>query len=557
MKKKSAQSGRPALDLIEDAVHLLRTTPAWAWVAYLAGAVPFVLGLLYFWADMSCGAYARQRCPASALGMVLLFLWLKCWQSVFAQLLRARLAAGDSGKWDLSRAWRLVLVQGVMQPSKLFVLPLALIATIPFAWVLAFYENWTVLGDGTDASVRSVFRRTVTQAKLWPKQNHLLISLLALVAGVLWLNALIGVFAVPHLLKMFLGIETAFDRAGMWVVFNTTFLVVTIALAWLVFDPLLKAVYALRCFQGEARSDGADLLADLTIIQAGRKSMIMVTLFLGCILLAGEASAANETAPAPASRPGAAVVAPAQIDEAVKQTLQHDKYAWRLPREQIVEEDNATRGWIATFLASLGHTIADWMRTIRDWMRDLMDWFDRHFKPKSKSPEEIGPHGFDWGGWLRWFAYGLLLLAGGALAVLGVRLWRQGWRRTVPVTAEVIAPRPDLNDENVTAAQLPEDEWLKLAQEMLERGDLRLALRAFYLATLAHLAAREIVSIARFKSNHDYETEVNRRARGQVELRMAFAVNVAAFDRAWYGLYEVTTEALTQFQSNFERIRAC
>ena len=117
--------------------------------------------------------------------------------------------------------------------------------------------------------------------------------------------------------------------------------------------------------------------------------------------------------------------------------------------------------------------------------------------------------------------------------------------------------RPDLNDESVTAAQLPEDEWLKLARELVSKGDLRLALRAFYLATLAHLSAREIVSIARFKSNHDYVTEVNRRARGSQELRAAFSANVSSFDRAWYGLYDVTTEALAQFQTNFERIRSC
>ena len=104
---------------------------------------------------------------------------------------------------------------------------------------------------------------------------------------------------------------------------------------------------------------------------------------------------------------------------------------------------------------------------------------------------------------------------------------------------------------------MPEDEWLRLANEMLAKGDLRLALRAFYLATLAHLAAREIVSIARFKSNRDYETEVNRRARGATELRAAFADNVQSFDRAWYGLYEVTTDGVARFRSNFERIRSC
>jgi len=114
-----------------------------------------------------------------------------------------------------------------------------------------------------------------------------------------------------------------------------------------------------------------------------------------------------------------------------------------------------------------------------------------------------------------------------------------------------------LADENVLASQLPEEEWLKLAREQADRGDLRLALRALYLAGLAHLAARELVSLARFKSNRDYQLEVTRRARAQLELRRAFEENVAEFDRVWYGLYTVSHEAYARFHANLERMRAC
>ncbi len=136
---------------------------------------------------------------------------------------------------------------------------------------LAFYENVTVLGDGTESGVRAVLRRAGGQARLWPKQNHLLLAVLSLVAGVLWLNAAIAVFTAPQLLKMFLGIETTFSRSGIWSMFNTTFLAVTVALAWLALDPLVKAVYTLRCFRGEARQDGADLLAELSLVRAAGK----------------------------------------------------------------------------------------------------------------------------------------------------------------------------------------------------------------------------------------------------------------------------------------------
>jgi hypothetical protein len=556
MKKKSAQLGRSALDLIEDAVHLLRTVPARVLLTYYVGAIPFALGLLFFWADMSCGAFAQRRCPASAFGMVILFVWLKCWQSVFTSALRARLAAVPETKWNFSRVLRLIFVQGIVQPSRLFLLPAALITALPFAWVLAFYENVTVLGDGAEAGVRAVFRRSAAQARLWPKQNHLLLALLLLVAAVLWLNALIAVLTAPQLLKMFLGVETAFSRAGLWVIFNTTFLAVTLALAWLALDPLTKAVYTLRCFHGEAQKDGADLLAELSVVR-GRSNLLAVAALVFLSLLPLSARAANATNSPPAKVQSSATVPSAQIETAVKQTLQHDKYAWRLPREKAVEDDSPTKAWLRTFFTSIGHTLADWARSVRDWIRSILDWFNKHFMPKPKPSEDGTARHFEWVEVFRWFAYALILFAAAALTLLVVRLWRQGWRRPKIVAAEIVPARPDLNDENVTAAQLPEDEWLKLAGELLNQGDLRLALRVFYLASLAHLASREIVSIARFKSNHDYENEVNRRARGSPELRAAFAANVSSFDRAWYGLYDVTAEALAQFRSNFDRIRSC
>ena len=557
MKKKSAKHGRPALDVIEDAVHLLRTTPVRVLLAYYVGAIPFALGLLFFWADMSCGAFAERRAPACALGMALLFLWLKCWQAVFTSALRERLAALPSTPWDVHRILRLVFVQGIAQPSRLFLLPVAFAATIPFGWVMAFYENVTVLGDGSELRVRKVLRRAGAQARLWPGQNHMLLALLSLVAFVLWLNALIAVITVPQLLKMFLGVETAFSRAGMWVIFNTTFLAVTVTLAWLALDPLLKAVYALRCFHGEARKDGADLLAELSVVRAGGRAAVMAALILSALLPLASRAADSPAAP-PAAPASSGAATPAQIDDAMKKTLQHDKYAWRLPREKSAENDNANKSWLQTFFTGVGDTLISWARAVRDWVISVIEWFNRHFMPRPRPVIEGGASKFDWAvSALRLLVYLLILLAAVALVLLVIRWWRQRGGRTGAIRAEVLAATPDLNDENVTAAQLPEDEWLRLARELLSKGDLRLALRAFYLATLAHLAAREIVKIARFKSNRDYEAEVNRRARSSQELRMAFSANVGTFDRVWYGLYDVSAEAVAQFQSNFERIRSC
>ena len=108
----------------------------------------------------------------------------------------------------------------------------------------------------------------------------------------------------------------------------------------------------------------------------------------------------------------------------------------------------------------------------------------------------------------------------------------------------------------MSADQLPEDGWLKLARELFERGEFRLALRAYYLATLAHLAHRKLLTLAKFKSNRDYETELGRRGHAMPELYQTFRENVSVFDRIWYGLHEVNRDLVQHFAGNVQKINA-
>jgi hypothetical protein len=82
-----------------------------------------------------------------------------------------------------------------------------------------------------------------------------------------------------------------------------------------------------------------------------------------------------------------------------------------------------------------------------------------------------------------------------------------------------------------------------------------LALRAFYLASLALLAERSLLTLAKFKSNRDYELELRRRAHALPQLVSRFADNVAVFDRIWYGGHDVNTPLLTQFVRNVDGLR--
>ena len=113
-----------------------------------------------------------------------------------------------------------------------------------------------------------------------------------------------------------------------------------------------------------------------------------------------------------------------------------------------------------------------------------------------------------------------------------------------------------MTDEKLAADALPEDGWTRLGRELLARGELRLALRAFYLASLAHLASRQLISLAKFKSNRDYERELRRRGHSLPGLLTVFGENVLVFDRIWYGMHEINQELVAQFMAKVEQIRA-
>jgi hypothetical protein len=252
-------------------------------------------------------------------------------------------------------------------------------------------------------------------------------------------------------------------------------------------------------------------------------------------------------------------VSPVLLSQSIDRVLQQRQFAWRMPREKPVESD-AEKGWLARAVQFVVDLVRDAVKAAAHGLWQSLKWVGRMFLklwPRS-IPSQPGLSG--WGSGLIYSLQILLLLLlsllVGFLVVLVFRACARRRRPTV-VLAEPVAARPDLTDENVAPDQLPEDGWLNLAREMMEEGNLRLALRAFYLASLAHLAAREMISIAIFKSNREYETELRRRARAVPEVQSAFSQNVAVFDRAWYGLHEVTSQALRDFQSNLARIRAC
>ena len=532
------QPAPAALDVLEEAVHLLRATPATDYLTWAAGAGPFALAVLYFWADMSRAADAESRLVPTALGLALLFLWLKTCQALFASRLLARVSGADTSCGFLGRWLRCFAVQAVWQPLGLFLLPVGLVLTVPFGWLFALVQNLAVLGDD---SPLAALRRAGRQSLLQPVQNHALISLLSVAALAVWLNVAIALYTLPHLLKLLLGIESAFTLNPTSLL-NTTFLATTFVLSAVTMDPLLKAAYVVRCFHGDARTTGEDLRARLRHWRPAVATALLLLAFTGG--LPGMILHSQAATPTPRQV--------SELDHAIDDVLERPEYTWRAPRELTAETDTDRRsGWMARAAHWVGDSMKQAFRRFGRVLKRLADWLDQRWGGRSGSASSwnLNPAGFV--NFLMWL---LIVTATGVLLWFAFVVWRR--RQSSPVLqATAVTAAPDLRTENVAVEQLPEEGWLALAHELAGTGELRLALRALYLASLAHLARREFIRPALHKSNRDYELEVHRRARGIPALSETFADTVRAFERSWYGGRAVSAEHLAQFEAKVQEVR--
>ncbi len=312
---------RSALDICEESFNLLRAAPWRVLACYAAGTVPFLLGLMYFWADMSRSAFAARHLAPGSLGLAILFVWMKCWQAVFAAELRAFAVRAAPPAWTVFRVIRLVGAQASIQPYGLVLIPLAALAVFPFYAVYSFFQNVTALGAGEGDRVRELLRRSWRHGLLWPLQNHILIWLLSpwllsfgmmMAVGAMWiaqavapdLPAVYGAAAfwlasvvlyylilplapfgavvagniaavlliLPALLSALTGSENVFTLSGAGGFMNTTFLMTVFSLSYLFLDPLAKTAYILRCLYGDSLQTGEDLRGELRQIQAARRT---------------------------------------------------------------------------------------------------------------------------------------------------------------------------------------------------------------------------------------------------------------------------------------------
>ncbi|WP_415908628.1 hypothetical protein [Oleiharenicola sp. Vm1] len=161
-------------------------------------------------------------------------------------------------------------------------------------------------------------------------------------------------------------------------------------------------------------------------------------------------------------------------------------------------------------------------------------------------------------GWMDALQFGAYALLVGVAGLLLWVVWKVvAHNRAHPPAAAAAsggapAGAPDLRDESVEASRLPAHEWLALARTQLAAGEWRLAWRALFLATLATHAHDGLLSLAKFKTNLDYERELRRRAHGRATLVEDFRSRRRAFEAVWYGREAASPEVARDWLRQLE-----
>jgi len=580
--KRKYREGGKALELADQAFRLARSAPG-ALALYYIGSLPFTLALLYFFAEMSHGAFAYRDQAGGALALTILFVWMKTWQTLYARALWAAASGTPGPRWSAAAAVRVAGRQAVIQPWGLFVLPLSLLAVAPYGHAYAFFQNATVMDDGEDVSLRKFISRIAGMAKLWPGQNFKLIWALSpsliVAAAVIFLvvmpvmeavspdwteviivmysvlfiivlmplspfgvtvavNIAVVLLAVPALLKTLVGVESVY-ASNPEAMLGSVFFAVVCALSYLCLDPLVKAGYVLRCFHGRSLTTGDDLRTRLRASSKKARSVIAAMLIGGLAL--SFSSAAFAEPPAKASDVDAPSVSGERLDRALDRELEDRVYTWRMPRPPRPEEED---GFFASVMTSIGDTMKRGAKAVLGWIRGALKWL-KGLIPDFNPPAPSGGS-LNFAPFLQAILY---ILLAALLSVAGVFLYRviSGLRRGVGgVVAEEVDEPPDLEDESTTADELPEEGWLQAARQLASQGDYRLALRAAFLAILANLGERGLVNIKRFKTNLDYQRELGRHSHELPRAFEAFGKSVAIFESVWYGLHQADVRLLEE-----------
>jgi hypothetical protein len=507
---------QPVIPLLEEAVHVMRRAPLSTWVVHWTGSVPFAVGLLAFWNAVDSPRADHSRIFFMALLLAVLLVWMNCRRAVFAGLLRAQW----TGTPAVSPEWKqLVPLQSFLAATRLIALPVSLLVIFPLAQTVAFYRTAAFLSGSEDLHPQECLRKASRLAARESGRQWVVIAILLFFYLAITLNLAIVLGIAPQLIRVLTGFESTFSRSGVYFVENPLFVLLVITVSWIAFDPFVQAVWSVRAFHSESTKTGEDLRLALRRLAGS-------ILVLCLLVVPGRASG----------------ISPEDLAQSIRQTRQAHEYDWRLPPASAAHDS-----WLVAVTDQFIGAIRRAMRGAGELIGRIFDWLRE--KMPGGNPGAAPAAGLHWS---------IYVLIGAVVLVAGWIVWRKRrGHRAHPVTAMAESLTPvQLDAEELSPDRLPEDQWIALGLDCLARGDLRLALRAFYLANLAWLGRREFIAVHPGKTNREYERELRRRGRVLAPAPDLFSANVSAFERVWYGLHEPSATEVDEFRRRAEEMKA-
>jgi len=503
--------------ILEEATGLLRALPARSWVLWLAGTLPFTWVLIDFLMQMSRSVFGAEQIVEKSLLLAVLYVVKHVAQGLFShdclQVLRGDRVALPSA----AAVARLALVQAAWQPLRMPGLTLAGIAVIPFPWAAAFLRN---VGLSAVERERGFVREAWRLGQGDTRAHSVALLILFLCWLLLFVNLLVMWFLVPMLLKSFFGVETEFTRLADRLL-NATTVLVTAVITFAALEPVSGALAAVRAFYAKARRGGEDLRGALRRLAAG---VLAGALLLGAV------------APLPAQeRP----IDKAALDRQIDDVLRDPEFAWKMPKAAGETGDKA---WLRDMFTAIG-----------DWARWIYDFYKRLFPDSAPGSDMGNPR---WGvdaKLLRWAMIGAAVLA--AACVVMILLSRRKEKSKKTAAAGVAVPAVNLEDENVSAEQLVEDEWLRMADQCAAAGDFRLAMRALHLAGLRYLGEKGLVTLQPAKTGMEYARELARRLRDVPLALDGFGSGLRQYEGVWYGFGAAGPDTYQSLRGTWEAMR--
>lgn len=509
------------LEVVESAIHWLREEGIAALLPLWIGAAPFAAVCLLFFRDATVFPANPTRCAFDAVLLTAALAWLNICRGSFSRRFLARMHGETIS--NSRPPGRTLLAHAATGNWKLLAAPVLVLTGIGWPLGMAFFRLTIASAAARDLAWRDAMRRARSLLEGEWQSWHGIWALLAFAAVAVFLNVTAALAILPHLVRMVTGYETMLSRAGSGLLAEPGFWLAVTALTWLSMEPLVQASYCVAAFQKAAQTSAEDIRAKLRLLST--------TTALAVVLLSPAAAPAQNRD-----------VNPDELQDAIEQTLSLPEYGWRVEPQSRASDHT----WVSRMAETMGSALSAVIRLAEKPIRSILDWlFDRKVPP---NPKAAPSSALDLN-----IVLPIALLALAVTVILIAVRYRRHRNESQAVASAPVGVK--LDAEHLTADQLPEDEWLILADDRAREGDYRLAVRALYLANLSWLGGQGILGIHPAKTNAGYRREFRRRARGYSSASDAFDDNLRAFERIWYGKYPAEHEDYESFQRRNSSMR--